>query len=591
MARTSIRDASAQAPPRPAFYARGHGRLGDVLTLLHPPYTLWHLSYFAIGAALAPTVHLDRLLWGLAAFALAVGVAAHALDECTTIRTSVSDRAGRAQQCGDDRGARNRIAGAVVVRWLAPLVAFGVLFLPAYNLELAGGRFHSDLWFAFGWGAFPAFTGFFANSLKIEAAGVLIAAGCMAISLAQRRLSTPARELRRRTLSVDGERMRSDGSSEPLTVSSLLAPLDGALIALRWRSLTAAALSCAAVARGAQWAASWGSVPVRGARADRARRRGFPREAGARSRRRRPPILAPPRAGRSRSAARSSAGSTQSRGARVSSSSRRPTAGRSPLSGPTAACTAHSRKARASRAALGGPGRSLRAERSISRSSARPRARAALGAAALSRAVALAAVEHDQPPAVERQREIRLQRAVDQHGVPRRRTGTRSGRAACLGPLAVLHARASWASWMRSQAARRDGQSSSGTAPPGAAEEDRPPGGAAANLDAGRCEREIRPRAAPPRCRERRARHNRQLLAEHELVVLSGEVRRHLSVRARPGELRRARRSPRRSRTGARVAVVVGVLPIRLTRPGRMCAHAQLPRATAPRPDLAARRR
>ena len=247
MARTSIRDASAQAPPRPAFYARGHGRLGDVLTLLHPPYTLWHLSYFAIGAALAPTVHLDRLLWGLAAFALAVGVAAHALDELhdRPLRTSVSDRALASAAVAAMIGALAiGIAGVVVVSvWLVPLVAFGVLFLPAYNLELAGGRFHSDLWFAFGWGAFPAFTGFFANSLKIEAAGVLIAAGCMAISLAQRRLSTPARELRRRTLSVDGERTRSDGSSEPLTVSSLLAPLDGALIALSVAMpLTAAAL-------------------------------------------------------------------------------------------------------------------------------------------------------------------------------------------------------------------------------------------------------------------------------------------------------------------------------------------------------------
>src|SRR4030081_2918049 len=68
-------------PARPAFYALGRGRLGDAITLLHPPYTAWHLSYFALGAGVAPHVHLDRVLWGLAAFALAVGVAAHALDE------------------------------------------------------------------------------------------------------------------------------------------------------------------------------------------------------------------------------------------------------------------------------------------------------------------------------------------------------------------------------------------------------------------------------------------------------------------------------------------------------------------------------
>jgi hypothetical protein len=233
-----------------AFYARGHGRVGDVITLLHPPYTLWHLSYFAIGAALAATVHVDRLLWGLAAFGLAVGVAAHALDELhdRPLQTQISDRALIA--CATLALAAALaigIAGIFVVSvWLAPLVLFGALFLPAYNLELAGGGFHSDLWFAIGWGAFPAFTGYFANSLSVDAPGLLIAAGCLAISLAQRRLSTPARELRRRTLGVEGERTRSDGGSEALSVSSLLAPLDGALMAMSVAMpLTAAALLAA----------------------------------------------------------------------------------------------------------------------------------------------------------------------------------------------------------------------------------------------------------------------------------------------------------------------------------------------------------
>src|SRR3981189_273370 len=82
------------APGRPAFYALGGGRLGELLTLLHPPYTAWHLSYFALGAAVAPHLHVDRLLWGLVAFALAVGVAAHALDELhdRPLRTGLGDR-------------------------------------------------------------------------------------------------------------------------------------------------------------------------------------------------------------------------------------------------------------------------------------------------------------------------------------------------------------------------------------------------------------------------------------------------------------------------------------------------------------------
>jgi len=223
-------------PERPAFYALGGGRLGELLTLLHPPYTAWHLSYFALGAAVAPHVHADRLLWGLAAFALAVGVAAHALDELhdRPLGTSLSDRALIAMAASATAGALAiGIAGAITVTSaLAPLVLAGALFLPAYNLELAGGRFHSDAWFALGWGAFPAFTGYFVEAEKIALPGLLIAAGCLALSVAQRRLSSPARELRRRTSSISGVRTLRDGRTEELSLPSLLAPLDGTLAAL-----------------------------------------------------------------------------------------------------------------------------------------------------------------------------------------------------------------------------------------------------------------------------------------------------------------------------------------------------------------------
>ncbi len=120
----------------------------------------------------------------------------------------------------------------------------GALFLPAYNLELAGGRFHGDVWFAVGWGAFPAFTGYFVDAQKVALPGVLIAAGCMAMSVAQRRLSSPARELRRRTLAIDGTRSLSDGSTEELSLAGLLRPLDGALAAL---SLATVLTACALV--------------------------------------------------------------------------------------------------------------------------------------------------------------------------------------------------------------------------------------------------------------------------------------------------------------------------------------------------------
>jgi hypothetical protein len=223
-------------PERPAFYALGRGRAGELLTLLHPPYTAWHLSYYALGCAVAPTLHVDRLLWGLAAFGLAVGIAAHALDELNDrpLGTSLSDRTLIGLAAVSLLGALAiGVAGVLTVSaWLAPLVLAGAVFLPAYNLELIGGRLHSDLWFAVGWGAFPAFTGYFINAEKVALPGLLIAIGCLVMSVAQRRLSSPARELRRHTRSVSGVRTLPDGRAEELSLSKLLAPLDGALAAL-----------------------------------------------------------------------------------------------------------------------------------------------------------------------------------------------------------------------------------------------------------------------------------------------------------------------------------------------------------------------
>lgn len=234
---------------RPAFYALGGGRAGEILTLLHPPYTAWHLSYYALGAAIAPRVRVGPLVWGLAAFALAVGVAAHALDELhdRPLGTSLSRRMLIAAAIVGIAGASAiGVAGTLTVSaWLAPFVLAGAAFVLAYNLELAGGRFHSDFFFALGWGAFPALTGYFAEAKSIAIPGLLMAGGCFVLSIAQRRLSSRARELRRRTLAVSGSLRLRDGSTQPLSIERLLAPLDGALAAL---SLASVLLACALLA-------------------------------------------------------------------------------------------------------------------------------------------------------------------------------------------------------------------------------------------------------------------------------------------------------------------------------------------------------
>jgi hypothetical protein len=224
------------APPRlegPAFYALRPGGWRDLVTLLHPPYTAWHLSYVAIGAAAAPRLHGDRLAAALGAFFLAVGVCAHALDELNgrPLHTRLPDRALMSLAVVGLAGAVaiGVVGAATVSLGLVGFVVAGTFLVMAYNLELLGGRFHTDVWFAAAWGAFPALTGYWINALDFRAQGLLVAAACFMLSLAQRQLSTPARRLRRRTVSVAGQQHLSDGTVIELDAARLAAPLDGAL--------------------------------------------------------------------------------------------------------------------------------------------------------------------------------------------------------------------------------------------------------------------------------------------------------------------------------------------------------------------------
>ena len=225
--------AAPNPPDRPAFYALRPGGWRDLLTLLHPPYTAWHLSYVALGAVAAPELYGDRLAATLLAFFLGVGVCAHALDELNgrPLRTRLSDGVlvGLAAVALAGAVAIGIAAAATVSLGLLPFVAAGGFIVVAYNLELFSGRFHSDFWFAAAWGAFPALTGYWINALEFRLQGIAVAAGCFMLSVAQRRLSTPVRELRRRTVSVRGSQQLADGTTIELDTARLAAPLDGAL--------------------------------------------------------------------------------------------------------------------------------------------------------------------------------------------------------------------------------------------------------------------------------------------------------------------------------------------------------------------------
>ena len=206
--------------------------------LLHPPYTAWHLSYVLIGASLAPTVNLVRLIATLLAFFLAVGVAAHALDELRGRPLQTQLPAGllwAAAVIGLAGAVVVGIAGVTVLGpWLLPFIALGVFFVFAYNLELLHGRVHGDFWFALSWGAFPVLTAYFAQTGRLSLAALAAAVAGYGLSYAQRMLSTPARLLRRHSKSVAGAVTLNDGSQVELDKPTLLRPLERALAASSW---------------------------------------------------------------------------------------------------------------------------------------------------------------------------------------------------------------------------------------------------------------------------------------------------------------------------------------------------------------------
>ena len=229
---------SFRTAARPAYYAANPGGWRDWWTLLHPPYTAWHLSYVVIGASLAPQVSLTALLATLIAFFLAVGLAAHALDELNgrPLQTRISAPALLTVSAAGLAGAV-ALGAAEVARsgWaLLPFMIAGPVLVIAYNAELFGGIIHTDLGFAAAWGAFPVLTAYAAQTGRLAPAPILAAVAALALSSAQRRLSTPARTLRRRSVRVEGSVTLAAGQVIAVDQQALLAPLEGALRAMSW---------------------------------------------------------------------------------------------------------------------------------------------------------------------------------------------------------------------------------------------------------------------------------------------------------------------------------------------------------------------
>jgi len=226
----------SEAQARPAFYALAPGGWRDYVTLLHPPYTAWHLSYVVIGACLAPHLYTGRLVATAAAFFLALGISAHALDELQgrPLATRIPEGVLVALSIVPLAAAITiGIAGAIAFNlWLLTFVGVGLALVPVYNLELFGGAIHNQAGFALAWGAFPLLTGYFACAGTITWVALLAAAYATLTSYVQRVLSTPVRHLRRRVASVSGAFELRDGGSEPVTRETIAGASERALQAL-----------------------------------------------------------------------------------------------------------------------------------------------------------------------------------------------------------------------------------------------------------------------------------------------------------------------------------------------------------------------
>src|SRR6266571_914132 len=231
-----------------AFYALRPGGLRDYWTLLHPPYTVWHLSYVLLGAALAPMPDPRIVVGALVAFFLAVGVAAHSFDELqgrplgTRIPSGVLVALGSLGLIG--AVALGIVAALTLGPWFLVLVVVGGALVISYGRELP--IVHSDVGFALAWGGFPVVASAAANGAPLLAT-VAAAIGASLLSLAQRRLSTPVRRIRRKALEMNGSVRYRDGTTERLDRAALIAAPEAGL-RLLWLAMFALSIG-ALVAR------------------------------------------------------------------------------------------------------------------------------------------------------------------------------------------------------------------------------------------------------------------------------------------------------------------------------------------------------
>ncbi len=182
----------------------GSPRFRTAIGLLFLPYTGMVLAFTVIGAMLAEPIHWDRVAALLAIYFLALGIGAHALDAIGSRGAKPWGEVFSRRQLWLLAAVAVGLAYAIgsyymilYTPWLWTIAVLEGFFLLAYNLEWFDGRFHSDGWFAFSWGALPVLAGYVLQTNRISLAALLIAGAMALLSLVEIKASRPYKQLKR----------------------------------------------------------------------------------------------------------------------------------------------------------------------------------------------------------------------------------------------------------------------------------------------------------------------------------------------------------------------------------------------------------
>ncbi len=187
-------------------------RFRTFVGLLFLPYTGMVLSFALIGSLLAASVRYERLVAIVVVYFLGLGIAAHALDALGAKGIKPWGAAYTRRQLW--LIAAVALLGAYgiavyymtrFVAWLWPLALAEGFFVFAYNLEWFSGRFHTDRWFAFSWGALPVLAGYVMQTNRLSLAALVVAAATALFATLEIKASRPYKELRRSPAALSGE--------------------------------------------------------------------------------------------------------------------------------------------------------------------------------------------------------------------------------------------------------------------------------------------------------------------------------------------------------------------------------------------------